>query len=227
MPVYRIGEELAFPPASFAEPDGLLGVGGDLRPERLLLAYAQGIFPWYDESLPILWYSPDPRLVLEPKNLRVSRRLAKTVRQHRFEVTLDRAFERVIRACASNPRREGNGTWITPAMIEGFCRLHEQGFAHSVEAWREGELVGGLYGLSLGAMFFGESMFHRETDASKVAFVTLVHQLERWEFHCVDCQVHTEHLVSLGAVPWPRERFLHALRSALEAPTRVGSWELT
>jgi leucyl/phenylalanyl-tRNA--protein transferase len=226
VPIYRLNEDLAFPPADEAEPDGLLCVGGDLRPERLLLAYAQGIFPWYDEDLPILWHSPDPRLVLLPGELRTSRSLQRRIRQGLFEVRLDTDFRAVITACAATPRGGEPGTWITDEMREAYCRLAELGFAHSAEAWHDGQLVGGLYGVSLGGCFFGESMFTRETDASKVAFATLVRQLARWDFDLVDCQVHTEHLVSLGAVEWPRARFLDTLSASLERPTRRGPWLL-
>jgi leucyl/phenylalanyl-tRNA---protein transferase len=226
MPVFRLNARLAFPPPGLADESGLLAVGGDLRPERLLLAYSLGIFPWYSEGLPILWYSPDPRLVLESGDLVVSRSLQKTLRRGRFRVTLDTAFDRVIRACAEVPRPGQHGTWITRDMVRAYRRLHELGFAHSAEAWQDGELVGGLYGVSLGAGFFGESMFAHASDASKVAFVTLVGQLRRWGIDLVDCQVHTEHLARFGAVEWPREQFLRRLAQALEKPTRSGRWQL-
>ncbi len=226
MPVFQLGKELAFPPPEEAEPGGLLAVGGDLEPERLLLAYSLGIFPWYDEELPILWHSPDPRMVLRPGELRVSRSLRKVLRAGRFELVLDTAFEQVIRACAESPRPGGPGTWITEDMITAYLRLHELGFAHSAEAWEEGALVGGLYGVSLGSCFFGESMFALRSDASKVAFVALVRQLERWGVDLVDCQVHTDHLARFGASDWPRARFLEGLRRGLEKPTRRGRWRL-
>jgi len=226
VPVYRLSEELAFPHPEEAEPSGLLAVGGDLRPERLLLAYAHGIFPWYEVGLPILWHAPDPRMVLRPHELRVTRSLRKTIRAGRFEIRLDTAFERVIRACAEVPRPGQAGTWITAEMIDAYCRLHELGYAHSAEAWESGELVGGLYGVSLGAGFFGESMFALRADASKAAFVTLVCQLDRWGFELVDCQVHTDHLERFGASEWPRARFSAALASSLEKPTRRGAWML-
>jgi leucyl/phenylalanyl-tRNA--protein transferase len=224
MPVYRLGAELVFPPPEAAEPDGLLAVGGDLAPERLLLAYAQGIFPWYEDGLPILWHSPDPRMVLLPGELRVSRSLRKVVDRAPFGLSLDRAFEAVIRACAERERPDQTGTWITSEMGSAYLRLHELGYAHSVEAWSEGELVGGLYGVSLGRSFFGESMFAWRSDASKVAFVHLVQQLLRWGFDLIDCQVHTEHLERFGASEWPRGRFLEALATSLEAETRCGVW---
>jgi leucyl/phenylalanyl-tRNA--protein transferase len=223
MPVYRLRAEPAFPPPALAEPSGLLAVGGDLSSERLRLAYSLGIFPWYEKP-PILWYSPDPRMVLAPERLHVARRLRRRLRQGQFELSLDRAFARVIRSCAE--LRRGDGTWIGPEMVEAYERLHDEGFAHSCEAWQGGELVGGLYGVSLGAAFFAESMFHVATDASKAALATLVWQLAAWRVPLVDCQLPTPHLASLGAEPWPRERFLEALALALRAPTRRGRWTL-
>jgi leucyl/phenylalanyl-tRNA--protein transferase len=223
MPVYRLRAELAFPPPADAEPSGLLAVGGDLSSERLLLAYACGIFPWYEKP-PILWFSPDPRMLLEPERLHVARRLRRRLRQGHFELTLDAAFPHVIRACG-DLRRE-DGTWITPEMIDAYVRLHEEGWAHSCEAWQRGELVGGVYGVSLGAAFFAESMFHTATDASKAALTGLVWQLADWGFTLVDCQLPTAHLASLGARPQSRGGFLAALAAALRAPTRRGRWRL-
>lgn len=224
MTVYRLGKTLAFPPPEEAEPSGLLAVGGDLSPDRLLLAYAMGIFPWYTDDTPILWFSPDPRGVLTPATLVVHRSLARRVRSRRYEVTLDRAFGDVIRGCAGSPREGQLGTWITDDMIAAYEALHDLGFAHSVETWHDGRLVGGLYGVSLGNAFFGESMFSRERDASKVALVHLVRQLGLWGFGLVDCQVRNDHLASLGAEQWRRTRFLEALTSCLQAPTRCGPW---
>ncbi len=225
MPVFRLDERLAFPPPELAE-DGLLAVGGDLRPERLLTAYAQGIFPWYEDGLPILWHSPDPRMVLRAEDLHVPHSLAKTMRRRTYQVTFDSAFRDVVEACASMDRPGQEGTWITAEMITAYGVLHRLGFAHSVEAWRGDELVGGLYGVSLGSAFFGESMFSRADDASKVAFVTLVEDLARRGISLIDCQVHTEHLARFGAEEWPRERFLEALAIALRRPTRKGKWRL-
>jgi leucyl/phenylalanyl-tRNA--protein transferase len=225
-PVYRLGPALAFPDPEESEPDGLLAVGGDLCAQRLLLAYSLGIFPWYGEGLPILWHSPDPRMVLRLDTLHVSRSLRKLLRRGLYEVRLDTAFERVIGRCADAPRRDQDGTWITSDMQRAYGELHRLGYAHSAEAWCEGELVGGIYGVSLGNAFFGESMFAARANASKVALVALAEQLRAWGFEWIDCQVHTPHLERLGAELWPRTRFLAALREALEHPPRVGRWQL-
>jgi leucyl/phenylalanyl-tRNA---protein transferase len=224
VPVFRLDEQLVFPPPHLADEGGLLAVGGDLSPERLRLAYSQGIFPWYSRGQPILWHSPDPRMVLLADELRVPRSLTKIVRRAPFRLTLDTAFPRVIDACAATKRPRQRGTWITPAMRSAYVILHRQGVAHSAEAWKGDELVGGLYGVSLGAAFFGESMFTRVPDASKVAFVALVGQLLRWGITLVDCQVYTEHLARFGARDWPRRHFLAALQKALGRPTRPGPW---
>jgi leucyl/phenylalanyl-tRNA--protein transferase len=215
--------DLHFPPARLASPEGLLAIGGDLRVERLLEAYRHGIFPWYSTGQPILWWSPDPRMVLFPENLKLSRSLRKVLRGGRYRVTLDARFREVMQSCAA-PRPGQDGTWITPEMIEAYAALHAQGYAHSVEAWRGDELVGGLYGVALGAMFFGESMFARAPDASKVAFAHLVHQLAAWGFTLIDCQVTTAHLASLGAEEIARDEFLRHLAAALRAPDRCGAW---
>jgi leucyl/phenylalanyl-tRNA--protein transferase len=222
--VYRLGAELVFPQPEEAEPDGLLAIGGDLTPERLLLAYAEGIFPWYEEGLPILWHSPDPRMVLRPAQLRVPRSLRKRLRHPPYRLSLDTAFERVVEACAGVARPGQSGTWITSDMLAAYTALFDQGFAHSVEAWQDDRLVGGLYGVSLGSCFFGESMFALASDASKLGFVKLVEQLARWEFEMIDCQVHTEHLERFGAQEWPRARFLEVLARGLEHETRRGPW---
>ncbi|OOZ36475.1 leucyl/phenylalanyl-tRNA--protein transferase [Solemya velesiana gill symbiont] len=203
-----------FPPVEQAldDPDGLLAVGGDLSVQRLLNAYHQGIFPWFSEGQPILWWSPDPRTVLFPEKLKVSRSLGKVIRNRGFEVSLDADFPRVIHAC-SEPREDQQGTWITEEMIEAYIEMHRQGHAHSVEVWLEGELVGGLYGIAIGRAFFGESMFSRVRDASKVALVHLTGQLLHWGYQLIDCQVYTSHLVSLGAEEIPRNRFCAALET--------------
>ena len=225
MPVYRLIDELIFPPPDHAGPDGLLAVGGDLSSERLLLAYKLGIFPWYSEGQPILWWSPDPRLVLDLENFHISRRLRQILKKGVFKVTFDNAFESVIRACATAPRRGQEGTWITPEMQAAYIRLHRQGFAHSAESWLEGELVGGIYGVSLGRCFFGESMFSYKSNASKAALATLVHRLKAWGFHMIDAQVTTEHLLSLGAKEIPRSLFLKRLEKTLGFPTKKGKWD--
>jgi len=222
--IYRLYRGTAFPDPESAEPDGLLAVGGDLSERRLVAAYASGIFPWYSAGSPILWWSPNPRMVLFPGEVHVSRSLRRTVLSGRYQVRADTAFSRVIRRCAEKERPDQDGTWIVPEMIEAYERLHEGGVAHSVEAFEGGALVGGLYGVSLGAAFFGESMFAHDTDASKVAFVVLVEQLRRWGIPLVDCQVYTEHLARFGAREWPRRDFLAALHAALERPTRLGPW---
>lgn len=199
-------------------------MGGDFAPERLLAAYSQGIFPWPHDSTTLLWFSPSPRMVLEPAKVHVSRSLRKTLRRRRFEVAMDVDFESVIRACAGALRQDQRGTWITDDLLEGYLRLHRMGVAHSVECRLDGELVGGLYGVSLGRTFFGESMFAKASDASKVALVWLARQFEVWGFRMMDCQMHTPHLESLGAVLWPRERFEIALEQSLGHETRVGRW---
>jgi len=223
MPVYLLGDELVFPPVDGAE-DGLVAVGGDLSTERLVLAYSNGLFPWYAQGQPILWHSPDPRYAITRDSFHVPRRLRRSVRASPYRVTLDTAFERVIDACSRIERPEQDGTWITSEMREAYVRLHREGLAHSAESWDGEELVGGLYGVSLGAAFFGESMFATAPDASKVAFVRLVRQLERWGVELIDCQVQTDHLERFGAQAWSRERYLCRLGAALERPTRKGVW---
>jgi leucyl/phenylalanyl-tRNA--protein transferase len=223
-PVYRLGRARAFPDPCESHPSGLLAVGGDLSCERLLLAYSRGIFPWYAEGQPILWHSPDPRMVLLPDALHVPKSLERRLSRGDYEVRLDTAFADVVRGCAESPRPGEPGTWITPEMHDAYVALHERGYAHSAEAWRGERLAGGRYGGSLGGAFFGESMLTREADASKVAFATLVRQLARWSFDLVDCQVHTDHLARFGAEPWPRSRFLDALARSLNRETRCGVW---
>ena len=218
-------DELWFPAVEQAldEPDGLLAAGGDLSPERLQLAYRRGIFPWFDDDQPILWWSPNPRCVLLPEQLHCSRSLRKLLRKQRFEVTLDQAFEAVITACAGT--RDGQpGTWITPAMQQAYCELHQLGVAHSVEVWQQEQLVGGLYGLAIGRVFFGESMFSHASNASKVGFIRLVEQLQRWGYALIDCQVDSEHLQSLGATTIPRAEFIDLLEQNLE-PAASHRWQ--
>ncbi|MBX7192647.1 MAG: leucyl/phenylalanyl-tRNA--protein transferase [Sandaracinaceae bacterium] len=224
MPVYLLTDKLVFPPAEGASREGVVAVGGDFRPERLLLAYSQGIFPWPTEGMPLLWFSPDPRFVLRPREVHVGRSLKKAMRREPFEVRFDTAFEGVIRACGLVPRPGQDGTWIQEDLIEGYLALHRLGFAHSIEAWRDDALVGGLYGVSLGSCFFGESMFAVEPDASKVAFVTLLAHLERWGIGLVDCQVKTEHLSRFGGREVSRRDFLAELRTRLTHETRRGTW---
>ncbi|WP_444900636.1 leucyl/phenylalanyl-tRNA--protein transferase [Microbulbifer sp. VAAC004] len=208
------------------DPNGLLAAGGDLSPEWLLAAYRRGIFPWFSEDQPILWWSPSPRCVVIPSNFHIGRSLRKTLRRGIFSVTFDQAFEQVIEGCRL-PRSSEDGTWITDEMTEAYIDMHHLGHAHSVEVWREGRLVGGLYGLSIGRIFFGESMFHRETDASKVAFVHLVRQLELWGCPLIDCQVSNPHLSSLGAVEMCRRDFEHLLEDGLIQPAFPQPWKLS
>jgi leucyl/phenylalanyl-tRNA---protein transferase len=209
---------------ALAHPDGLLAIGGDLTINRLLAAYRLGIFPWYNDKEPILWWSPAQRMVLFPEALKVSRSLRKTIRTGQFTITLDRNFREVIQACAA-PRRRHSGTWITSEMQNAYCQLHEYGFAHSCEAWYEGRLVGGLYGIALGKIFFGESMFSHISGASKVAFAHFVWQLQHWGYKVIDCQVYTRHLESLGAKLIPRQDYRTLLRSLCEKPGRMGLWQ--
>ena len=221
MPVYLLTEELLFPPPHLAEDGGLLAVGGDLSVERLLLAYSSGIFPWYSDDEPILWWSPDPRLVLYPNELNVSGSLRKVLRKQVFRVTMDAAFPQIIAACASIR----DSTWIIDDMIRAYCRLHESGYAHSVEVWQDGELAGGLYGVSLGRCFFGESMFSRRSNASKVALYHLVEHVKALHFDLIDCQVTSDHLLRLGAREIPRRQFLAEIKQSLKSPTLKGKWD--
>ena len=225
MPIFRLTDDpTVMPDPALAEPSGLLAVGGDLSPDRLLNAYATGVFPWFEQGQPILWWSPDPRLVLDPEHLHVSRSLRKTARSGRFEVRFDTAFSSVIRACAKKRRPGQKGTWITPSMIAGYERLFERGDAHCAEAWRDGQLVGGLYGVGVGGAFFGESMFADEPDASKVAFLGLLEFLFARGIDLVDCQVTTSHLQSFGAYELPRARFLERLGAACAKESSRGRW---
>lgn len=218
--------DLHFPPIDLATPEGLLAVGGDLGPERLLEAYRHGIFPWYSDDQPILWWSPDPRTVLFPNKLHVSRSLKRSLRPGLFSVTLDQCFRDVMQHCAGpRPQYPDGGTWITAEMLEAYQRLHELGYAHSVETWQEGELVGGLYGVALGGAFFAESMFTRVSDASKVALVFLVRQLHTWGFRLMDCQQSSPHVLALGAESIPRRDFLDHLTTAFTLPDRHGRWQ--
>lgn len=224
MTVFKLTDDLIFPPPELAESDGLLCIGGDLSERRLLLAYSMGIFPWYSDGDPILWWSPDPRLVLFPGELKVSRSLRQVLKNNIYEITMDAAFREVIANCAVVPRRENAGTWITAEMTDAYIQLHHSGVAHSIESWQNGELAGGLYGVALGGVFFGESMFTKKNNASKVAFVALMQQLIKWDFALVDCQVTTRHLISFGAREIPRAEFIRRIRKALKMPGKKGNW---
>lgn len=224
MPVFHLSNDLVFPPAHLARNDGLLCVGGDLSPERLILAYRNGIFPWFSKGEPVLWWSPDPRLVLFPRKVSVSRSLAREIRKHRFTVTMDQAFDRVIQACADTPNRHDKETWLVDGMIPAYQRLHQMGIAHSVETWYGDDLASGLYGVSMGGVFFGESMFHRKSNASKVALVALCRQLTRWKYSLIDCQVATGHLVRMGAEEIPRSVFVNVIHRTAKQKTVKGPW---
>ena len=222
--MYQLGSECWFPPADKFRDDGLVAIGGDLSPDRLLLAYERGIFPWSAPEDPLLWWCPDPRAALRPEDIKVSKSMRAVLRKGTYTITLDTEFEGVIQGCAHRP---DEGTWITDDFIQAYIELHKLGFAHSVEAWTpSGDLVGGLYGVSLGSMFFGESMFARSPNASKAAFITLTHQLAAQEFDLIDCQIMNPHLASLGAQHISRSSFLDALESAMKRPTKRGKWTL-
>jgi leucyl/phenylalanyl-tRNA--protein transferase len=211
------------PEHALAEPNGLLAVGGDLSPKRLLNAYHHGIFPWYSADQPILWWSPDPRLVLFPEHIKISRSLRKTIKRDHFRLTMDKAFSAVIQRC-SEPRPQQSGTWITQEILSAYGKLYQLGYCHSVETWHKEELVGGLYGVAIGRVFFGESMFSRMNDASKVALVALAVQLLRWDFALIDCQMHTEHLLRLGATDIPRRAFVELLKQCCSLAGPQGIW---
>ena len=222
--VYLLTNDLRFPPPEAASPEGVVAVGGDLSPERLALAYAQGIFPWPHRGFPLLWFSPDPRFVIDLDRVHVGRSLRKRIARGTYEVTVDTNFREVIRGCQAVPRPGQDGTWITEGVIAGYCALHERGLAHSIEAYEDGQLVGGLYGVSIGRSFCGESMFATRPDASKVAVVTALGNLRHLGFHFVDCQVYTDHLARFGAQEWRRPRYLDALRKAASEPSLRGPW---
>lgn len=224
MTVYRLDKTLRFPAVHLAATDGLLAVGGDLHVDRLLEAYAQGIFPWPHEQLPLLWFTPEQRMALRPDQVRVSRSLRSTMRRGEVQVRFDTDFAGVIRGCSNSPRPGQDGTWIDAGMTAAYTRLHQLGFAHSVETWRDGALVGGLYGVSLGGMFFGESMFSREADASKIALVSLARRLEVMDYRLIDCQMHTPHLESMGASLRSRREYMQELAEGLQTETLRGRW---
>jgi len=227
MPVFQLSDRLVFPPVELAEENGLLAIGGDLSPDRLLLAYRNGIFPWYSEGEPILWWCPSPRMVIFPAEFRVPKRLARLIRQGTYSITMDKAFSEVINGCAETYRRHEKGTWITDDMIRAYCRLHELGYAHSVECWLGKELAGGLYGISLGGIFFGESMFSRKPNSSKVALAHLADKLRQWNFDLIDCQMKTKHLMQFGAREIPGEEFQEILERSLSGSTRKGEWQVS
>ena len=224
MPVYQLIPEISlFPPIEEAEDDGLLAVGGDLTKERLLGAYRRGIFPWYEVGQPILWWSPDPRLVLFPDELKISRSLRKVLRKEQFEIRFDTAFQEVIKSCADVRTKQGEGTWIIPEMQQAYTELHQEGFAHSVESWLDGKLVGGLYGISIGQCFFGESMFHLQDNASKVAFYYLNKYLLENNFDLIDCQFVNDHLLRLGVKIISSDEFINILNSSVikDVPPKI------
>lgn len=226
MPIFRLSDRVSFPPPHFAAHNGLLAIGGDLSETRLLLAYRMGIFPWFSPDDPILWWSPDPRLVLYPEEVKISRRLLRTINQGIFRVSSDMAFDRVINECAQVRLENGEETWLIDDMISAYTRLYEMGYAHSIETWENGELVGGLYGVSLGGIFFGESMFTRVSNASKIALVALCGYLREKTFDLIDCQVATSHLKRLGAREIPRKYFLKQLETSMNRPTAKGKWSV-
>ncbi len=224
MPLFRLSKRFDFPPAWLARSDGLLCIGGDLSPKRLLLAYENGIFPWFSKDEPILWWSPDPRLILFPKNIRISKSLNKKIKKNIYSVTMDKAFEKTIRSCAK-PRKNGHeGTWLVDEMVDSYLKLHTLGYAHSIETWRKNKLVGGLYGVCLGKSFFGESMFSFESDASKIALVALSIHLEKQGFDLIDCQVTTNHLLSMGAIEIPRNAFLDLILESVKKKEGINIW---
>lgn len=224
MPIYLLNDKLAFPPVEGAE-EGIVAVGGDLSLERLLVAYQSGIFPWYSDGEPIIWHAPEERFILELDELHISRSMRRVLNSQKYLVTFDINFSFVIKQCASVARKEQEGTWITNEMIDAYTALHESGYAHSVEVWQEDEIVGGLYGVSLGKIFFAESMFHTASNASKVALIKLVESLKQKDFHFIDAQVHTAHVESLGAKNIPRNAFMELLKAGLKSKTSIGKWQ--
>jgi leucyl/phenylalanyl-tRNA--protein transferase len=221
----RAGDPFPSLSQALAEPNGLLAAGGELSAARLVDAYGKGIFPWFSHGQPILWWSPDPRMVLFPQEVKVSRSLQKILRNRQYEVRADTDFPQVIAGCAA-PRADQDGTWLGAEMIDAYCELHDNGLAHSIETWIDGELAGGLYGVAIGRMFYGESMFTRRPDASKIALVHLARQLQRWEFGLIDCQMHTSHLAAFGAREIPRADFMCRLQDLVNCPHLPGKWKL-
>lgn len=224
MPIFSLTDKIEFPPVELADSIGILARGGDLSLERMLEAYSHGIFPWFGERQPILWWSPDPRYVIFSENLHISRSMRKILRQHRFEIRYDTQFRKVLEECANIPRKHESGTWLTDDLIEAYVRLHKYGVCHSAEAWQGDRLVGGLFGVCIGRYFSGESMFTRVSNASKAAFLTLAQKLFSLGFRFIDCQTRTSHLISLGATAIPRTKFMELLQEALTYETLLGNW---
>lgn len=224
MPVFMLNDALVFPDPNLAVEDGLLAIEGDLSTERLLLAYSNGIFPWYSEGDPIMWWSPNPRMILHPDKFRMTKSFRQTLKNKNYEIKFDHRFEEVIEQCSKAPRPGQVGTWITKDMKDAYIRLHKEGYAHSVETYSEGMLVGGLYGISLGRAFFGESMFFTKRDASKIALFFLIEKIKQWDFMFIDAQVETSHLKSLGAENIPRTDFLKLVEETLNYSTIKGKW---
>ncbi len=225
MPLFRLSEKLEFPPAWLARSDGLLCIGGDLSSKRLVLAYEKGIFPWFSKNEPLLWWSPDPRLVIFPGNIHISKSLKKKIKRSPFDIKIDNAFEKTIRSCVIVRKERDEGTWIIPEMVAAYTKLHYLGYAHSIEAWSDNRLVGGLYGVCLGGSFFGESMFSFESDASKIALVALANFLKKNNFDLIDCQVTTQHLLDMGAVEIPRDTFLYILQQSVKRVDIDNIWK--
>ncbi len=225
MPLFRLSKRLDFPPAWLARSDGLLCIGGDLCSKRLILAYENGIFPWFSKDEPILWWSPDPRLILLPKDVHISRSLKKKIRSNQFKITIDTAFEQTILSCAYPRGKDQEGTWLVEEMIDGYLNLHDKGYAHSIETWKNGKLLGGLYGVCLGGSFFGESMFSFDADTSKLALVALAKFLGHHGFDLIDCQVTTSHLLSMGAIEIPRNHFLDIITPSVKRKDTKGIWD--
>jgi leucyl/phenylalanyl-tRNA---protein transferase len=224
MPIFQLGEQIVFPPVELATKEGILAVGGDLSPRRLITAYKNGIFPWYSDGEPILWWSPDPRFVLFPDELYISKTMRQVINREIFTVKFDTAFRDVIAACKKTKRKRERGTWITDDMLEAYCNLHELGYAHSIESWSDGKLAGGLYGISLGGCFFGESMFSALSNASKAALIALTQRLYEHGFLFIDSLVYTEHMESMGARVIPRDEYITLLKKGLKQKTILGSW---
>ena len=224
MEIFQLTDDLKFPPPELATEEGILAIGGDLRPERLMLAYHNGIFPWYSDETPILWWAPNPRFVLLPEKLKISKSMRQVLRKDTFQVTFDHDFEQVITECQQMPRADQDGTWITEELKEAYCELHRLGFAHSVEVWQNHKLVGGLYGVSIGKVYFGESMFAKVSNASKAGFITLVQEMTKRGIQLIDCQVHTNHLESLGAENISRKKYMEFLDVLLDFDSMNSSW---